>query len=76
MDSLQPGQTGRSGGAGGIGHVSRKGMSVREFCETMGLSHSSVHKLIREKTILSAKILGKRIINAGEPERLLSGEAK
>jgi excisionase family DNA binding protein len=50
-------------------------MGVSEFCEVMDLSRSTVHKLIRDGKIRSAKVYGKRIIDASEPERLLSGEA-
>jgi excisionase family DNA binding protein len=67
MDSLLP-DHGRSGGA-----TTRKPMGVSEFCEVMDLSRSTVHKLIRDGKIRSAKVYGKRIIDAGEPERLLNG---
>jgi excisionase family DNA binding protein len=69
MDSLLPGEAGRGGGSA----PARKAMGVTEFCEVMDLSRSTVHKLIRDGKIRSTKIYGKRVIDAGEPERLLNG---
>lgn len=75
MDSLQPGQVGRSAGDGGD-HGDRKALSIREFCESLGVSRSTAHKLIRTGKIQSSKVLGKRLIGIAERERLLRGEAK
>jgi len=64
MDSLLPGSTGHGADSRGDSAPTRKAMGVSEFCEVMDLSRSTVQKLIRDGKIRSAKVYGKRIIDA------------
>lgn len=45
---------------------------VREFCEKIGISHSSFYLLLKQGEIRAVKVGGRRLIPASEVQRLLS----
>jgi len=49
---------------------------VNEFCKAIGLSRSTFYKLLAEGKIKTVTVGGRRLVPAGEAERLANGGAK
>jgi excisionase family DNA binding protein len=54
----------------------RRALSVNEFCAAYGLSRSTAYKLMKQGTLRTVKIGGRRVVPVDAAEGLLKGAAR
>jgi excisionase family DNA binding protein len=50
----------------------RRGYSVREVCEMLGIGNTTAWKLIKEGRIVAVKVAGRTVVTAASVEALLA----
>jgi excisionase family DNA binding protein len=56
--------------------LSKRALSVREFGQLYGFGRSKTYSLIKEGTLRSLKVGGKRLIHVDDAEELIAGGKK